>query len=248
MASLPASAAGGPDPALVSRIDMLERESAALMAELATAQRTRLAITLLLLAFVGIAITAFYRQAKQLTEEQYLARVRGLAEKSLTDHQKQYLGQLETLAKAAGPALSDALSSQAKRDMPTYLKLVEAERDQLVNNLQQRLDKKLAQRVEKSLEQHEALLKEEFPLADKPEVHQRMMENVGVALERVSKKYYADELKSEMVAFYDAWDKFPAAPKPAPGEISLEDQLIGTLLEVLTERLKSTERVGSLTD
>ena len=226
----------------------MERESAALAAELAAAQRTRLAITLLLLAFVAVAITAFYRQGKQLTEEPYLAQVRGLAEKSLTDHQQQYLGQLEALAKAASPALSDAFSKQAKRDLPTYLKLVEAERDQLVNNLQQRLDKKLAQRVEKSLVQHEALLKEEFPLADKPEVHQRMMENVGVALERLSKRYYADELSSEMSAFYDAWDKFPAAPKPAPGEISLEDQLIGTLLEVLTERLKSTERVGPVTD
>ncbi|HEV3341984.1 MAG TPA: hypothetical protein VG125_16570 [Pirellulales bacterium] len=246
--SLPASdAAGGLSPSLAARIDDLERETAALTAALAHAQRTRLAITLLLLAFVGIAITAFYLQARHLTEEKYLAQLRTVAEKSLMDHQKQYLGQLETLAKEAGPALRDAFQAQAKRDFPTYLNKVGAERDQLVNNLKERLDKKLAERFQQSLDQHEALLKAEFPLADKPELHERMMNNVGVAMERLSQKYYADELNREMFALYDAWDAFPPAPKPLPGEISLEDQLIGTLLEVLTERLKATERVASNT-
>jgi hypothetical protein len=72
-----------------------------------------------------------------------------------------------------------------------------------------------------------------------------MMQNVGVAMERLSKKYYADQLNVQMFALYDAWDAFPPAPKPLPGEVPLEDQLIGTLLEVLTERLKSTEKVDA---
>ena len=238
-------AAQGASPSLAAKIEALERQTAALTAALAHAQRVRLIITLALVAFVGLSITAFYRQARQLTEEKYLAQLRTLAETSLNDHQKQYLGQLETLAKAAGPPISDAFYQQAKKDFPNYLQKVGAERDQLVDNLKVRMDKRLAERFEQSLKQHESLLKEEFPLADNPQVHERMMNNVAVGLESLSKRYYADQLNVEMFALYDAWDAFPAAPKPLPGEVPIEDQFIGTLLEILSTRLKSTENVAS---
>ena len=237
------SETAGSNPALTARIEALERETEALSAALAGAQRSRLLITLLFLAFVGVAITAFYRQGKQLTEERYLNELRAVAEKSLNDHQKQYLGELEKLAREAGPKVSDAFYSQAKRDFPVYLNKFGSERDTLVSNLQRRLDTRLTERFNQSLKQHEALLKEEFPLADKPEMHERMRQNVEVALERLSKKYYADQLNVMLFALFDAWDAFPAAPKPLPGEVPLEDQFIGTLLDIAAERFKNTERV-----
>jgi hypothetical protein len=241
------SETAGSNPALTARVEALERETEALAAALAGAQRSRLMITLLFVAFVAVAITAFYRQGKQLTEERYLSELRALGEKSLNEHQKQYLGQLEKLAREVEPKVTEAFYSQAKRDFPAYLNKFGSERDTLVANLQRRLDTSLTERFDQSLKQSEALLKEEFPLADKPEMHERMMRNVGLALERLSKKYYADQLNVQLFALFDAWDAFPAAPKPLPGEVPLEDQLIGTLLEILSERLKNTEK-GVLAD
>jgi hypothetical protein len=234
----------GIPPSLAGRIEALERETAALTAALAHAQQVRLWITLALVAFIGLTITVFYRQGKLLTEEKNLEQLRELAEKSLNAHQDQFLAEAQKLFNRTHPKVTEAFYAQAKKDSPKYLQGIELQRDKFVANLQEHLTTKLANRFQKSLDQHEALLKQEFPVADNPQLHDRMLENVELALRKLSKKYYGDQLEKQMLELYGNWDLFPPADPPSSGQASLEDQLIGTLLEVLTVRLKRTETVA----
>ncbi|HVC98420.1 MAG TPA: hypothetical protein VND64_32435 [Pirellulales bacterium] len=226
---------------LNGRIEALERQTAALSAALVQAQRVRLWITLALVAFIGLTITIFYRRAEQLNSEENRNLLAALAQKSVDDHADDFMKQLETLARAVSPVVTDAFYEQAKRDLPKYLQASERERDQLVRNLQEHLQTTLGARFDKSLVRHEELIKQEFPTADNEEIRKRMMKNVEAALQTISQKYYGKELGNQMEALYGTWDQFPPAPAPAKGEAALIDQLIGMLLELLTVKLKSTE-------
>ncbi len=235
----------GTTPSLAGRIEALERETAAVTAALAQAQRVRLGITVLLAAFVGLTITVFYRQAKQLGTPAYQDQLWKAVQAKLEPRQDQLLKEAKILYDTAGQKATEVFVAQAKKDLPDYLRAAERERSQLVEQLQMRLEKKLADRFDKSLERYQKVLKQEFPLADNPLVHERMMNNVGLALQKLAKKYYADQLNVEMFALYDAWDEFPPSPAPGPDEDPLEDQLIGTLLDLLTVKLKNTEHVAT---
>ena len=75
-----------------------------------------------------------------------------------------------------------------------------------------------------------------------PEVRKRIVANLHTVFEKMVKKYYADDLKGQLVALYDSVDRFPAADRPAPGEPKLEQQFIGTLLELVPRRMSMVER------
>jgi len=225
---------------LHGRIEALERQTAALSAALVHAQRVRLWITLALVAFVGLTITVFYRRAEQLSSEENRNLLAALAQKSVDDHTGDFMRQLETLARTTGPVITHAFYEQAEKDLPKYLQASERERDQLMKNLQEDLQMKLGARFDKSLERHEALVKQEFPTADNDVIRERMMKNVETALQKLSQKYYGDELVKQMEELYKTWDEFPPAPQPA-SEDALGKEWIGSLLELLTVKLKSTE-------
>jgi hypothetical protein len=238
-----ASDPGKGTPSLAARIDALECETAALTAAMAQAQRVRFGITILLVAFVALTITVFYRRADQLRSKTYLDELWRVAEPKMDTRREQVLKEAKALLDTAGPKFRDAFVEQAKKDLPKYLQASERERDQLVQHLQDRLQTKLAERFQESLDRQEAVLKEEFPQAENEQLHKRMMDNVAEGLQRVAKKYYGDQLKDQMLLLYGTWDLFPSAEAPGRDQASIADQLIGSLLELLTIKLKSTEKV-----
>jgi hypothetical protein len=96
------------------------------------------------------------------------------------------------------------------------------------------------------LDRHEKILQEELPTAKDPEARQRLRTNLGIVFDRMVKRYYGDEMKDQLIALYDGWDRFPAAPPPTGrDDPPLEDQFIGTLLEVLTQKLTQAQ-VGAV--
>jgi hypothetical protein len=237
-----ASDPGKGTPSLAARIDALERETAALTAALALAQRVRFGITLLLVAFVGLTITVFYQRAKELGKQPYLDELRKVAEEKLEPRQKDLMREAKTLLDTAGPKFKDAFLDQASKDLPKYLQAAGMQRDALVNNLQDRLQAKVGKRFEDSMAKQEELLKAEFPQAENEKLHARMMDNVQLGLQRVAKKYYGDQLKQQVLELYGTWDLFPTAELPTGGQDSLENQLIGSLLELAVIKLKNTEK------
>ena len=64
--------------------------------------------------------------------------------------------------------------------------------------------------------------------------------NLQVVVDELVKKYYIEELQSEMKTLYATWDEFPAASPADKGDLPLEDQLVANLLELLKIKLAET--------
>src|SRR5437879_5747735 len=82
------------------------------------------------------------------------------------------------------------------------------------------------------LARKQKLLRGGFPAAEDEKLHAAMMANLQVVVDGMVRKYYIEELKSEMLALYGLWDEFPPAPPIEKGDLPLEDQLIGNLQEL----------------
>jgi hypothetical protein len=70
------------------------------------------------------------------------------------------------------------------------------------------------------------------------------MENFQIALEKEVRRYYVDEFRQELQAMYDAWDGFPVADAPGKDEPRLEDQLIGSLLDLMVVKAARSSGVS----
>lgn len=226
---------------LAPRVAALERETQGLAQSLGEARRTRLLILLLLVAFVCATCFAFYRLATRFQQPEQLQLLRTKAEEKLRDKSDLIVKEAQTLVDNAAPALQTAFMEQFNKDLPTYMQAVGAEREALVENLQKGLQVKLEAHHQQLLERHQALLREEFPAVKDEELHARMMANLQVAVNRLVKKYYIDEVHDQMFALYGLWDEFPMADPAASGELPLADQIYGNVWEWFFLRIKSAE-------
>lgn len=117
------------------------------------------------------------------------------------------------------------------------------ERDVLMKNLERRLQEQVNAHYEKILVDYEAIIVQEFPQADDEIVRRRVVANFREALNRMVKKFYADELRAELQALYDTWDSFPVADPPEEGDVPAEDKLIGYLLELMSVKMSGSEQL-----
>lgn len=225
---------------LSPQIASLERDAVALTAALASSRRTRLLLLLAVVAFVGITCIAFYRLFSQFIGDEQRAKLQALAEKELHDRQDYLMKEVQTLVNSSTPIVSAAFAEQAKKDLPGFMRAAGAERDALVQNLQAKLEERLHAHHEKLLARHEKMLHEEFPAVKDDKLHAAMMANLMVAVDKLVRKYYIDEMSSEMQGMYKSWDEFPIAPPRAEGDDPLEDQLVANLMELLKTKLSET--------
>ena len=162
------------------------------------------------------------------------------AQQRLTERNDLIMKDVQALVDHSAPVVSKAFYEQAKNDLPAFLKAGQAERDKLVENLQERLTERLKKHHQTLLARHEKLLHEEFPAVKDEKLHVAMMANLQVVVDELVKKYYIEELQSEMKTLYATWDEFPAASPADKGDLPLEDQLVANLLELLKIKLAET--------
>jgi hypothetical protein len=222
---------GGPPEA--AQIEGLIKEFDALRAAMAHARHVRTGLFLLAVVFVAGVCFAFANFATQLASPPYLNELkealRAKVEKSAPDYQKDFQDFLKTTS----PVVASAFTERVKKDIPGFMKNVEAERGKFVDDIRAKLEQRLQEQYTKILQKHSETLKAEFPTAQDPAVQTKLAENLRVVFEKMARKFYLDDLNHEMVSLYDQLDKFPAADAPGKGEPSTEDQIIGTLLELL---------------
>jgi hypothetical protein len=222
--------------------EAIAREADALKAALGRSRTTRLVMALAAVAFVVFFSLLFYRQAARLQTEAYLNSLLEVAQSRLEDRTDTYMGEVQLLVNSASPVMTQAFYSQAKQDLPAYLSAVEAERDALVVSLRQIASEKLDQHHAAILGRYEGILREEFPDFDE-EQYGRMVDNLEVALSRLTERYYVDELEQQLNALYDSWDRFPMAEESSPGDPPLEDLFVGELIDLLQKKLTELDRV-----
>ena len=218
---------------LTARLDELQRHTEGLTAALENSRTTRRLIMLAFLAFVVVSLWQFYALGNQLRSAEYQNRLMAELQKSLDGNQKSFQAEGEKLVKAVTPVVTTAFSEQSKKDMPVFMQIIDRERTTLLESLATRMSEKLEDHHHKLLSRHDKLFQEEFPSVQNPEIRDRMMGNTLLALDRLVKKYYVDELKKELQSMDRAWEDFPPADKAGEGDPPLESQLVGELMDLL---------------
>jgi hypothetical protein len=224
----------------VAKVDSLLNECQSLMSALGTARWTRRLLLLGLLAFAGGSVYFFYGLLSKLTSKESIDTIAQTVQNRLAGQTDTYMRQFQLLVDKSSPVVTDAFYTRAKSDLPLLLQGVEKERDKFVDNLKGRVEKLLAEHYDAMITKNEQLLIKELPEVEDPEVRKRLVANLHLALEKMIRKYYADELNNRLVAMYDRWDHFPAVDRVAGDSTRLEDQFIATLLELLSKRLTET--------
>ena len=239
MSTVGVSAGGGTSQA---DIEAIVQESARLLENLARARTVRRFVLLGFVAFVAVISVLFYRLYQRIRSEEYVREITRIAQTRLADNSERYSREVQTLIDQAAPLITDAFYKQAKQDLPEFLRRAGEQRDLLVTNLQERLTKRMDEHFRTVLDRHEKILQEELPSAKDPEVYERLRLHLGLVFDRMVQRYYGDELKALLIALYDSWDHFPAAPPPTgPEDPPLEDQFLGGLLELLTQKLTQSQ-------
>ena len=230
---------------LTVRLDELQRRTEGLTAALEGSRSTRRLVMLAFLAFVIVAIWQFYALGNQLRSAEYQDRLMAELQKSIAGNQASFRVEAQKLVDKVTPVVTTAFSEQSSKDMPVFMKLIDAERAKLTDNLASRMSDKLEKHHHELLRRHDKLFQQEFPSVQNPEIRDRMMGNTCLALDRLVKKYYVDEFQKELKTMDRTWDDFPPADKPIGDEAPLESQLVGEMMDLLAIKFsRSRPAVG----
>jgi hypothetical protein len=237
MAATASETVGGQPSA--AQVEELLRVCEGLQRALARSRGVRRILLIGTLAFVIFICVMFYSLGKQLSSDEYRAKVQALAQERLQSNSSEYMNEIQALADHARPVLYGAFMKQAEKDMPTYMHAIGQERELLVKELEQKGTDRLHAHYGKVLDRHKALLEKEFPTIKDEEVRKRMMGNLHLAVEKLVKKYYIDDMRKEFLGLYDSWDQFPRAEPPKAGDPEHESVLTGMFVELLQEAITS---------
>jgi hypothetical protein len=228
------------------KVAALRREIEGLQSALRRARLIRLGI-LVAAVLVVVAISWItLSRVQAFTDEKNLQALTDTASARLEKDSDYYLRQLQLLTDKVGPVISEAFLEQAKKDMPRYLKAIEAEKKPLLENLEREFNRKLEKRYASLRPELESALVQELPQLKGTNQLEQLVANVDRAMARLRKKYYVDDFHNEVQGLFATWDQFPAAPVPGKGEASVEDQFVGALIDLLTYKLTHAQRTAAL--
>ena len=225
------------DAPVDQRLQALEAQLANLETALGSVKRTRRIIIVLFLAFIVLVGFLLKGIADDFTSEQYKEELIAAAEKQLQLNSKEYMKEVQILADEVTPVVTKAFYEQVKKDTPLYAGAFDREKEILAQNLRTRIENQVNDYYDEALDKYEEEIVRNFPKARDENVRRRLKANLRRSLNELVKKFYADELERELTALYEVWETFPPADLPEEGELPLEDQLPGYLLEVVTIKL-----------
>lgn len=223
--------------AIDARVQAVQNQVAALESALNTSRKSRQIILLGLVAVIAVVSYLFYGLANQLRSEEYITSLSEEAQTYANDNADSYMREVKTLTDNVTPVITKAFYAQAKKDTPKLTLAMNKEREKLMKNVQARLEKQINDQYAKVLADYEKILITEFPKAEDDIIRRRIMANFREAMNRMVKRFYADQFQNELQAMYDTWDEFPVADAVEEGDVPMEDQLVGYLLELTTLKL-----------
>lgn len=230
--------------AIDARVQAVQGQVAALESALRASRKSRQIILVGLVAVIAVVAYLFYGLANQLQSEEYITKLSEEAQTYANNNSDSYMREVKALTDSVTPIVTKAFYAQAKRDTPKLTLAMNKERELLMKNVQARLEKQINDQYAKVLADYEKILLTEFPKAEDDMIRRRVMANFREAMNRMVKKFYADQFQTELQAMYDTWDEFPVADAVDEGDVPMEDQLVGYLLELTT--LKLSGKGGSL--
>ncbi len=230
--------------ALSKQSEAVQRAAAALSASMARARRIRLVIVLAGVALIAVVCFKTYSMGMEVQSPEYLNALVASGQRHLAENSDRYRGEMGKLVEHTRPAVTQAFTEQAKKDLPEFLKKTEKEKDTLAADLQKDFSNRLNTHYERLLAQEENTLKQEFPAIKDDATHERMVKNLDKAVQKLVQKYHVEEFRRKIDELVYNWDHFPEADLPGPGEPSLDDEFLTTLLQVLAVALGTSGLSG----
>lgn len=221
----------------VERIESLEAQVKRLDAALVAARKIRTLFLIAVLALMGLIIYMFMGLFHKLTSQSFQAAVASEAQSRFEQNQERYLNEVKSVVDKASPLITQAFYQQTKQDMPKYTAALDQQREIFTQDLQSQMDAQLRKKYHDLLAKYEARLVREFPELEDEKFRAKVMHSLDKAVGDLASRYYTDQMGLAIGKIYEGWDRFPPADKPGLGDPQLGDQLIGTLLELVSHRL-----------
>ncbi len=216
--------------ALEKKIGAIEKEMAAVKVVIRRSSLTRLSMLLAVLALIGIAIGMFYGLAKELSSQDNLNKLAATAQERSADTTEIAEKEADKLAKNAVPVLQKAFTEQVEKDRPKFQAALDREGLVLKENLKAELDKKLRAHFDAASVKYQAILREEFPDLEDPELLDKMSGSVTDIIDGLRNEYYNDKVRTQIEGINDKYFAFDMVEHPKEGEPSLNMQFIASLM------------------
>ncbi|MFH1266834.1 MAG: hypothetical protein ABIK89_13985 [Planctomycetota bacterium] len=223
--------------ALLTKIGAIEQEIAAVKKAVRRASFTRLLLLLAVLAFLAASVWMFYGLALELGSKENLDLLAAKARERVNESSKPALDEFNRLVENCKPVLTEAFQKQAEADMPKYTAAFTQERDTLMANLESRLSQKITARYQETGERCQAILREEFPQVEDPELLVQVYTSIEGIMEKLVEKYYSEQVRQELQDLQGTWDDFDMADVPTEGAPPLEQQFMASLLQLAADKL-----------
>jgi hypothetical protein len=216
--------------ALEKKIGAIEKEVATVKVAIRRSSRTRLLLLVAALVIIGVAIGMFWNLAKELGSKENLDLLANKAGERAKDTTDRAVDHAKALAENAVPVLQKAFTEQVNKDMPKYRAALDREGMALKENLETELDKKIRAHVDEASVKYQAILREEFPDLENPELLDKMYASITDIMDRLANEYYNEKVAQALEGINDKWLKFEMAELPAEGEPSFDRQFIASLM------------------
>jgi hypothetical protein len=230
--------------AIGKKVGEVEQRVAALAAAQSAARRLRLVLPIGFLVFLCVFLYLFIGLKDEVAKEENLNKMTELAQERVSEYILPKLqSEAEKLAETAQEPLIEAFTKQAEKDAPKYTAALSEQGELLFANLETRLEEQINEHYKAARDRHEAVLKNEYPDLTDEQLTQ-LADNIEKGVEDLVKKYYVEQLKAELERMMTTINEFPVAdPVDAskPGVETLEQELIGCLMEIVQLRLANPQ-------
>lgn len=217
--------------ALEKKIGAIEAEVANVKVAIKRAGRTRLFLLVVALVIIGVAIGMFYSLARELSSKEYLAKLGNKATEKGKDLSQQALSQLKDLRTKCEPILKEAFSEQVNKDRDAYQAALNRETTLLKENLENSLREKMHKYFEEEASpRYQAILREEFPELQDPEMLEKLSASMTDAFQNLIDEYYTENLQREVEDINHKYFAFEKAEVPAEGDAKLNKEFVASLM------------------
>ena len=216
---------------LTNKLNALENESRRILRALNWATKVRTILFFVLLLFVLISCAMFYWLYMDVRENR-VAEIQQIIANKPEEFSEPLALQLKQLAESKGPDVAAIFRQQMEQDAKLYAAEFDAQRSELISNLQQKLEGKLINTYAAMLDEQEQILKDEFPVLEDPEKLENIRNNMELVYRKISQRYYVDFLKSELEELAVKLDGFPASD-PRIENVPVTEQIATEFLELV---------------
>lgn len=216
--------------AIEKKIGAIEKEVATVKVVIRRASRTRLALLLAVLLVIGGSIWMFYSLAMEFGSEDVKKEFREMATARAQELSDKAIDNAKGLAEQSIPVLREAFEKQVEKDMPLYQEALNEEGTILRENLERELDKKIKAKFDEMSVKYQAILREEFPDLEDPELLDKMYGSFADIIDGLRQEYYNEKVASQIDGISKKYMDFEMAELPKEGEPSVNMQFVASLM------------------